>query len=52
MTSHSGENETTYKIATSISLKFQTMEWDVSRIMQGIEVNDGYFFFHFSRSFI
>ena len=35
------ENEAeTYKVATSISLKFLTLEWDISRTIWRIQVSD------------
>ena len=37
----------TYKMATSILLKFLTLEWDISRAIWRIEVSDGSFFFIF-----
>ena len=55
MTSYLSENEAKiYKMATSVLLKLLTLEWDILRIIWGIEVSDGsyFFFFHFSCSFI
>ena len=34
----------TFKMATSILLKFQTLEWDISRTIWRIEVSEGSFF--------
>ena len=36
----------------SILLKFLTLKWDILRTIWRIEVSDGSFFLHFSRSFI
>ena len=45
MTSFSSENEVeTYKMATSILLKFQTLKCDISRTIWRIEVSDGLLF--------
>ena len=41
----------TYKMATSMLLKFLTLGWDISRIIWRIEVSDGSFFAFFTLSF-
>ena len=48
MTSYLNKNETeTYKMATSILLKFVTLKWNISRTIWCIEVSDSSFVFFF-----
>ena len=53
MTSYLSENEAKNLQNGDIHLaQIPDFEWDISRTIWRIEVNDGSFFFHFSRSFI